>query len=128
MEIYKVIVIALATAFLCIYLKSFNSEYYFITLICGGIIILTLAISYLSKAFDFLNALTQKTGIDESLFSLIIKVTLISYLVEFTSGLIEDFGMKSLSDKVVFCGKIILICMSAPIFNALLNVITSFLN
>ena len=127
MEIYKIICIALTVAILCFYLKSINSEFFSLTLICGGIIILTLTLTYLNTAFDFFKNLFSKTGANTELFNIIIKVTLVAYLIEFACNLIEDLGIKSLSDKVAFAGKILLICMSAPVFNSLIELITNFL-
>ena len=123
----KIICIALTVAVLCFYLKNINSEFFTLTLICGGIIILTLSLSYLATAFEFFKNLFSKTGANSELFSIVIKVTLVAYLIEFACNLIEDFGIKSLADKVAFAGKILLICMSAPVFNILIELITNFL-
>ena len=70
----------------------------------------------------------EKTGIDSELFSTVIKVTLVAYLIEFTCGIIDDMGIKSLSEKVSFAGKIILVCMSMPVFSSLFDIIINFLN
>ena len=127
MEIYKIITVALITAILCIYLKGINSEFFILTLVCGGIILLTLSINYLSETFMIFNKLANLSNIDESLFEIIIKVTLVAYLIEFTCNIIDDFGIKSLSDKVAFAGKLLLICMSAPIFINLIEIVVEFL-
>ena len=51
----------------------------------------------------------------------------ISYLVEFSASTIEDFGIKSIADKVVFAGKIVILTISAPIIETLISTILSLL-
>ena len=63
------------------------------------------------------------TGVDGSLFSIIFKITAIGYLVEFGAGTIEDFGLKSLADKLVFAGKIIILGISMPVIYAVFNLL-----
>ena len=128
MEIYKIITVALITAILCIYLKGINNEFFILTLICGGIIVLTLSLNYLSETFTIFNKLANLSNIDANLFKIVIKVTLVAYLIEFTCNIIDDFGIKSLSDKVAFVGKLLLICMSAPIFLNLIEIVVDFLD
>lgn len=127
MDIYKIIAIALITASLCVYLKSINSEFFIVTLICGGVLLVSASLNYLVTAFDLFRELFEKTQLSSELFSLIIKVTLVAYLIEFSCSMIEDFGVKSLADKVGFAGKILLICMSIPIFNRLFEIIVELL-
>ena len=56
-------------------------------------------------------------------YKIIFKITAISYLVEFGAGIIDDFGLKSLSDKLVFVGKVVIFCMSMPIIYAVFNLL-----
>lgn len=127
MELYKIIIVALTSAILCVYLKNINSEFFILALICGGVLILTLSLNYISQTLSFITEIANKSGIDEGIISLVIKITLVAYLIEFTCNLIDDFGIKSLSEKVAFSGKILLLCMSTPIFNNIFEIVISFL-
>ena len=127
MEIYKIIVIALTTAVLCAYLKSINSDLFMLALICGGVLILSLSLNYLIECFSLFNDLANRSGIDKNVFNLVIKITLVAYLIEFACGLIDDFGIKSLSDKVAFGGKLLLLAMSTPIIINLFEIVVGFL-
>lgn len=128
MEIYKIIVVALIAAILCLYLKNVNSEFFVLVLIGSGILILLMSLNYFTSVFSIFNDLISRVTIDEDLFVLIIKITLVAYLIEFACNTIEDFGIKSLSDKVAFGGKLILFCMSSPIFINLIEVVVGFLS
>ena len=58
---------------------------------------------------------------------IVIKIVGISYLVEFTSDLIDDFGLKSLSDKIVFAGRILILTTAFPIIEKLISTVTELL-
>ena len=47
----------------------------------------------------------------------------IGYLVEFSAGMIRDFGQNSVADKLIFAGKITLLLLSAPILESVLDLI-----
>ena len=65
--------------------------------------------------------------IDSSLIKLMVKVIAIGYLVEFAAGVVEDFGAKSVADKLIFAGKVIIFSVSLPVLQTLLSLIGSFL-
>lgn len=128
MEIYKIIALAVVTALLCVYLKNVNSDFFVPVLITGGTLILLFSAKFLAHSFESINQLTSAAGIDDTIFKLIIKITAIAYLIEFAGSLIEDLGFKSLADKLSFAGKVVLFCMSIPIFEGLMRIVTAFLS
>ncbi|HBF86288.1 MAG TPA: hypothetical protein DDW54_01260 [Clostridiales bacterium] len=64
---------------------------------------------------------------DGAVFGIVLKIIAISYFVEFSASLIEDFGLKNISDKVVFAGKLLILSVSFPIVKNLIEVIGSLL-
>lgn len=127
MEIYKIIAVTVITAFLCVYLKSVSSELFLPALIAGGVVVLSFSLSYMSETVAFVNELTTLSGIDGGLLTVAVKVTLVAYLIEFACGLAEDSGLKSLSDKLAFVGRLVLIGMSFPVLSALISLIKDFI-
>ena len=124
---YKFIVVALICSLIIIYLRNISKELAILCEIMSGIIVIIFAFDYLTDTFSFLNALVTYSGLDKSVFRILIKIIGIGYLVEFTARIIDDFGIKGLSDKVVFVGKILIFSISIPIFYAFINLIESFL-
>ncbi len=124
---YKIILIALVCAVLIIYLKNINSELAILAEIMSGIILIFYSLSYLKTTFSFFNELISLSGLDDKIFGIILKIIAIGYLIEFGASTIEDFGLKSLATKLIFVGKIIIICMAMPIIYAVFNVITGLL-
>lgn len=123
----KITLIAIICAIIIIYLKGIGSELYQLAIIASGIMLLYFIFSYVGEMYDFFKNLSEMTGIDNSLFKIIFKITAIGYVTEFGAGVIEDFGLKGLSDKLVFCGKIIILVVSMPVFYAVFNLLTEIL-
>ena len=126
MEILKIVFVAFVGAMLYLYLKSQNSELSGLTVVATGIIIILLSVSYVISAMAFFSEMATKTGINSEVFVLIIKIVAISYLADFSSSLCDDLGVKSLGEKVNFVSRIIIFVLSIPVFNNLLNLVSSF--
>jgi len=125
--VYRIIAIAVIIALLCVYLRSVDSEMFMPALLAGGIVIVFFSLRYFKPIVDFITLLTENSGINSELIVLCFKTVSVAYLVEFACGTIEDCGLKGLSDKLAFAGRLIIFCMALPVFSALLNLISSFL-
>lgn len=120
----KIVALALVCAIIILYLRSINSEYTFLAVIASGIILTGFAFSYVENVFIFVEDLANSSGINSEVFKILMKITGIGYLIEFGASTIEDFGLKSIADKLVFIGKIIIITLSMPIIYSFLNIVT----
>ncbi len=127
MEIYKIIAVGVISAIIIVYLKSVNSDFSMPLTVVAGIILLLMTVSYLEDFISLFSSLAEISNLDNSVLKIILKIIAISYLVEFSSTLIEDFGLKSIADKVTFAGKILILTMSAPIIKNLITLITGLL-
>lgn len=123
----QIVSIALISAVIILYLKSVNSDFYILASICAGIILISLALKYVSETFDFINKIIEMTGIDKDFYVIIFKITAIGYLVEFGADTICDMGLKGLADKLVFVGKIVIFSMSLPILYAVFNLLVGLI-
>ena len=126
-ELIKVIGVGLVTAIAALILKSSKPELAFAVTIAGGVIILIFALDMLGASLRIFTDIAEKTGIDQSLVKIILKIVAIGYLVEFSAGIVEDFGSKSIADKLVLAGKIIIFTVSIPIIQSLITLIGNIL-
>ncbi len=126
MEIVKIISVAIIGAIFFVYLKSVNSELSGLVCLATGIIILIMSIGYLTSVASFFNGYINKLGISSSLLLLVVKITVIAYLIEFSVSLCEDLGVKSIGSKVEFSGRIIIFVTSIPVFVSLIETLTNF--
>ena len=127
MDLIKIIGVALVTAFAALFLRGSKPELSFAVTIAGAVIILLFVLDLLADSFRLFEDIADRTGIDQSLVKIIIKIVAIGYLVEFSAGDVEDFGSKSIADKLVFAGKVIIFAVSVPILQSMLTLIGNFL-
>ncbi len=127
MELIRIIGVGLVTAIAAILLRSTKPELSFAVTVAGCVIILIFSLDILWGTFGIFQEIGEKTGIDSALIRIILKIIAIGYLVEFAAGVVEDFGSKSVADKLVFAGKVIIFTVSVPIVQTLVSLVGSFL-
>ena len=125
--LYKIIGIALITCVSFIIIKPIRNDFAIIISVVGGIIITFYIFSYLSGIFDIFNGIFKITGVNGSVYSIILKIIGIAYLTEFTANICSDTGNSSLGDKVLLGGKIIILVMALPIVTGILNIVMEML-
>lgn len=123
----KIVAVAILFAFILIYLKSINSELFSVAMLGSGVVILSFGIEYLSETLNFFTELTRLSGLDPVFYTTILKIVGIAYVVEFGAGIIEDLGLKNVSDKLVFVGKLAILTASMPIIYAVFNILTGLI-
>lgn len=125
--IFKILAIALITVIATVIVKPVRSDFALIITITGGILILVMIIGYLTDVLSVIKQIVSLSGISSSLYTLILKIVGIGYLVEFTAGICSDTGNSSLGDKVLLGGKIIILIMALPIVTNILQIIMELL-
>ena len=126
-ELIKIIGVGLVTAVAAVLLRSTKPELSFAVTVAGVVIILIFAIDLASETFGIFSEIGEMAGIDDSLVKIVVKIIAIGYLVEFAAGMVEDFGSKSVADKLVFAGKVIIFTVSVPIVRSMVTLIGNFL-
>ncbi len=121
----KIVAIAIVCGIIIIYLKNLNSELVPLVILASGIIIIFLGLNYLISSFEFINEIIEKSQIDNQIINIIFKITAVGYVIEFGADAVEEFGLKSLSNKLVFVGKLIIFVLSIPIINAVFDMVLS---
>jgi stage III sporulation protein AD len=119
----KIVLVVMISAILITYLKSINPELSTLAIIATSVLLLLMLLEYLSDGFSLIADLVKLTNINNDLYKIIIKMTVLGYIIEFSAGVVTDLGLKSLADKLIFAGKMIILSLSLPIIYALLNVI-----
>ena len=123
----KIFFVAIISAILIIYLKNANSEFALLVSVVSGLILTFLSLGYVSEIISFFNNIIEISGIDVTMFKLILKIIAIAYLVEFGADILIDFGLKGIADKLTFAGKLIIAITSFPIFYSVFNLLIELL-
>ena len=127
MDIIKIIGIAFIAVIIIVILKQYRPEFAIYASIIAGVLILTLASGTLSGIIDMINSISSKTNINSEFLVILIKITGIAILTEFAVSICKDAGESAIASKVDIGGKIIIISMSIPIINALIDTVVKIL-
>ena len=125
--IVKIIVIGLVTVFASMIVKQAKPEISILINIAGGILLIILTIDLLSEVFTNFYNIFKSTGINNVLLVPILKIIGVGYLCEFGSNICIDAGSSSIADKILFCGKIVILLLAFPIIKSVLDVVMELL-
>lgn len=125
--ILKIVAIGIITCVATILIKPIRSDFSIFIAIAGGLIIIFMIINYLTGIFATFSTLVNATGLNGGIYTFLIKIIGIGYLIEFTAGICSDTGNASLGDKVLLGGKIVVMVMSLPIVINILKIIMDIL-
>ena len=80
-------------------------------------------LSSLQSAILAFDELVQKSGIDDRVFSAVLKIIGIGYLTEYSASVATDAGCASVAQKLQLGGKIVIFLMSISVVTALVDVV-----
>ena len=123
MEIFgllRILGIALITVIFSFIFKEYKKEYSVMLLVCGGIIITLWGIIQLRPVVEYIQSLTDLSGISEY-FSVILKVLGISFIVQVGSDICRDFGEASIASKIEFAGKAAILAVILPVLRSVIS-------
>lgn len=127
MDIIKIIGIAFIAVIIIVILKQYRPEFAIYASILAGILILTVVSDTLSGIVDMIKSISNKTNINSEFLMILIKITGIAILTEFAVSVCKDAGESAIASKVDIGGKILIISLSIPIINALIDTIVKIL-
>jgi stage III sporulation protein AD len=127
MEVLQIVGIGFVTCIAALLLKQIKPELAVLVAMCGGILLLLMTVNYLTEVVGVFNIIVQKTGLSSGIFSIIIKMIGLGYLIEFTANLCQDAGMGGLGDKVLLAGKLMIFTMSLPVIYNIIEIVVELL-
>lgn len=123
--IFKLIGIAIIGIITVVLLKSAKPEFAVFATIATGIVMVITMLSALRDVVLAFDKIVEKSGIDDRVFSAVLKIIGIGYLTEYSSSLATDAGCDSIAQKLQFGGKIIIFLMSISIVSTLVDLVAS---
>lgn len=127
MDIIKIIGIGLISLFLIVILKQYKKEYAMYISIIAGVLIFLLISDKLFNIIELINNLSNKSGINIKYIQILLKLTAIAYLCEFSISLCNDSGESALATKIEIGGKILMVYLSIPIILGLIEAVTQII-
>lgn len=126
-DIIKIIGIGLIALIVIVILKQYKPEFAMYVSLGAGVLIFALIATKISGIIEVLKGLASKSSINSEFITLLIKITGIAILTEFTVSICKDSGESAIASKVDLGGKVIIMSMSIPIMASLLENIINIL-
>ncbi|OKZ56778.1 MAG: stage III sporulation protein AD [Clostridium sp. 26_21] len=126
-DVIKIIGIGLLALIIIVILKQYKPEFAIYVSMIAGVLILVLAIQKLTGIINLLQSLANKTYINKSFLSILLKITGIAFITEFAVSICSDAGEKAIASKIEIGSKVIIIAMSIPIIKSLLELVIEIL-
>ncbi len=122
-QIFQLIGIAFITAVAAILVKGTKPELAVVITIAGSVILLLFVLEVFRGSITLFSDIAEATGLNATIVKTLLKMVGIGYLVEFSAGILNDFGQNSLADKLIFCGKILILVLAVPILESILSLV-----
>ena len=123
MDVIKIIGIGLVSLIIIIILKQYKPDFAIYISILAGAIILLLVMDKLSNIISLLSSIQNKANINNQFLIILLKITGIAFLTEYASSICKDAGESAIATKIDLGGKVLIIAISIPIIQALLELI-----
>lgn len=123
-DIFKIVAFAIISVVLILLIKQQKPEIAMLLTIVCSIALLIFALDKMSGVFELLDVLVTKSGINKEFLKIILKITVIAYIVEFGKNICVDAGQSSIATKLEMAGKVIIVVLSLPIISSLVNILT----
>lgn len=128
MMIVKLIGIALIGIVVVSLLRTAKPEFAVFAVISTGVIMVVTMLGSLQSVILAFDDLVAKSGIDDAVFTAVLKIIGIGYLTEYSASIASDAGCASIAQKLQFGGKIVIFLMSISIVTALVDVVSGLLD
>ncbi|MBQ4444372.1 MAG: hypothetical protein II896_06945 [Clostridia bacterium] len=127
MEVLRVVGVGMVGVLLSLLLKKDKPEWHLLVLVVTGVVVLTIVLSSMTSVVNAFGALLSAGGVDDALFSGVLKIVGVGYLTEYAASVAGDAGVQSVGDKIQLAGKIAVFLMGLPIVTALVRTISLLL-
>ena len=128
MSILTICGAAIVTAVLAVMLRSQSPHRAMLLSVAAGAVIILSLLKDMPDTLSGVRSVLNDGGIDTSDIAVLFKVTGICFVTEFTCDCVTEAGLLSLSTNISFAGKILVLITALPLFENILNVVTSLLN
>ncbi len=127
MNITNIVLLVTVVCLGVLVLKNHNPSIGYILSLTAGVIVFAFCLPKINLVMNTVNNISEKAGIDNSLYESLIKCLGITYLTEWGANLCKDAGQNALCAKVELFGRIGVIIIVLPIVEEIINNIISII-
>ena len=125
MSIIAICGAAVMTAVLAVTVRTQSPHSALLLSLASGAVIILSVLKNMPEMLSGVQAVLADGGIDAENVAILLKVIGICFVTEFTCDCVTEAGMLSLSTNISFVGKVIVLLTALPLFQSILNIITT---
>ncbi|MBR5579632.1 MAG: hypothetical protein IKW28_11660 [Lachnospiraceae bacterium] len=126
MEIISIVIITIIGIITSIILKGYKPEFSFFIILILSFFFFGWIISIFRELWSKLEFLTAFYEENKFFYNILFKITGITYLCEFTSGICKDAGYGAIAAQVEITGRILVLLASVPVLLAVISMIYEY--
>lgn len=126
--IFKLIGIALVGVIVVVLLRTAKPEFAVFATIATGVVMVVFLLETLRDVVLAFDDIVRKSGVDDGVFSAVLKIIGVGYLTEYSSSIATDAGCPSIAGKLQFGGKLTIFAMSVSILSELIKVTSELID
>lgn len=127
MTVVMIGVMGITAVLLAVQLKGMKAEYGTYLVLAAGCFIFFYGVSKMETIFDAMNQIQQFIKVNQVYLSTLLKMTGITYVAEFSSGICKDAGYGAIGNQIEIFGKLSILALSMPIVLALMETLQEFM-
>ena len=127
MDMIKIAMIGIGGVFLALLLKQQKSEYALYISLAAAVLILFFSVNRLQIVMETIETIESYIQVDGGLVKILIKMTGITYVAEFASGICKDAGFSAVGNQIEMFGKFSIMAVSVPVLLALIEAVEGFI-
>jgi len=127
MDIITIVGVGIIGAALAVLFKQYKPEYSLAVSLIVGVIIFAVVADSLTPVLDQLNLLLDNTQMPREYIEILIKSLGICFITQIACDTCKDVGQGAISSKLEIAGKLAILLISLPLFQALLSIVTTLL-
>lgn len=127
MTIVTIGIVGITAVLLAVQMKGMKGEYGTYLAAAAGCFIFFYGVSKMQTIFDAIRRVQDMIQVNQIYLTTLLKMTGITYIAEFSSGICKDAGYGAIGNQIEIFGKLSILAVSMPIVLALLETMEGFL-
>lgn len=123
MNVFAIIGVAVAAAALSVILRQYNKEYGLYISLAASVLIFAAVLSSFSPIVELIKSLSEAAGTDREYVAVLLKALAVCYITQLASDCCKDCGETAVASKIDFAGKIAILLIAVPLFEAILGIV-----
>lgn len=117
------VLVGVAAALLALWVRPLKPEYALFLSLAALLLLFGAIVSQLEKILELIQALVDQTGLDVVYYKILLKIMGLAWVSQLASDICKEAGCSAISRQIDIYGKLLILSISLPVVNALLETI-----